>query len=335
MYAKTDRGFMTQELFGLALNKVVDLVRESHPDAPILIFADRPQCHNSNELVISLRTERDAHLLWFPANTSQVIQPLDGQPYATMKTLLKQERDDVLLRRTLCGEKLTQVVAEISPEVERRAFTPDVIKGGFKDRGVWPFDAELILKRSAEEFVRAPCSSSVVVNEAQEAMTALIAEKQPAKVQQHRVAGITNKNTLYTPTQLIEFEKEKVERERKEAEDKEAEKTAKAEAKQKKKEMKEAEQREKAEKREAKKKEKAELMERKKKAQEEKRAAMSQQRGVKRPTFLVDDDDEFVDDNDENDYPVNKPGYIISTKRQRANINYTKFAKSGNKEDKE
>jgi hypothetical protein len=97
-----------------------------------------------------------------------------------------------------------------------------VIKAGFRDRGVWPFDAQLILKRSQEEFGRKPSSSSVVTNEAQEALTTLLAEKYPAKVQPQRVSGIPTKNTLYTPDQLTKFEQEKKEKERKEAEEKEA-----------------------------------------------------------------------------------------------------------------
>jgi hypothetical protein len=115
---------MTQQVFSLALNKLVDLIREKHKEAPILIFADRPKCHDSNEMVISLKAERNTHLVWFPANTSQVIQPLDGQPFATLKTHLKRERDDEQLRRTLRGEKLTQVVAEITSGWREDALRP-------------------------------------------------------------------------------------------------------------------------------------------------------------------------------------------------------------------
>jgi hypothetical protein len=247
LYSKTDRGFMTQELFGLVMHKFVDMVRVTHPDAPLLVFADRPQCHNSTELVIEL-FDRKAHLVWFPSNTSQVIQPLDGEPYANLKLRLRHERDDELLKRALCGNSLAQVVAEISPRVEREAFTEDIVKAGFKTRGVWPFDPDLIIERSKKEFVREPDTVSDLTNEAQQALTLLITEKQSTKAKgtTTRVKGIPAKNTLYTPTQLIQYDKERLERERKEAEEKEAQKKAKEEAKQKKKEEKEAKKREKA-----------------------------------------------------------------------------------------
>jgi len=318
------------------------MVRVTHPDAPLLVFADRPQCHNSTELVIEL-FDRKAHLVWFPSNTSQVIQPLDGEPYANLKLRLRHERDDELLKRALCGNSLAQVVAEISPRVEREAFTEDIVKAGFKTRGVWPFDPDLIIERSKKEFVREPDTVSDLTNEAQQALTLLITEKQSTKAKgtTTRVKGIPAKNTLYTPTQLIQYDKERLERERKEAEEKEAQKKAKEEAKQKKKEEKEAKKREKAAARVA----ALQAKEAKKKAAEELRAAKARDKEARktgdqsakraRTAFVANDesfDDDFEDENDENVFPVNKPSNIVSAVRQRKKINYSVFSRSGNME---
>jgi len=308
----------------------------------LLIFADRPNCHNSTDLVIQL-FDRDAHLVWFPANTSQVIQPLDGEPYANLKLKLRNARDDETLRRTLEGQSLIQVVAEVTPHVEREAFTEEVVKAGFVNRGVWPFNPQLIMERSKAEFLKAPNTQSDVANEAQRALTVLITEKQgtKAKVPSTRVSGIPNKNTLYTPKQLIDFDKEKEAREKLEADEKAAKKKEKAEAKQRKKEEKEAQKKEKDEKREAAKKAIEAEKAAKKKALEEKKAAKAREKeakaasGAKRPrSYFANeefDDDEFIDKNDENDYPVNLPANIVPTKRVRKQIDYNKFSRSGDK----
>jgi hypothetical protein len=340
LYAKTPRGFMTQELFGEALKKVVELADEFRRDLPMLIFADRPQCHNSTDLVVSLYN-LDAHLVWFPANTSQVLQPLDGTPYATLKKLLKETRDDELLKRTLTGEKQTQVIAEISPFVEREAFTTDVVMSGFKDRGVWPFDKALILERARAEFLK-PQAGSAVVEEAERALRVLIGENQrPSKVQKVRVSGIPKLNTLYTPVQLIAADKEKKEREMKEAEEKEAAKKAKVDEKKRKQEEKEAQRKELEEKREAKKRAAEETkaarlreLEAKKAARLKNNSALSYCRKSQQKTDFITDDEDFVgesDANDENDYPVNLPNNIVTTKRKREKIDYGKFASNGNK----
>mgnify|MGYP003387556435 CR=1 FL=1 len=128
MYAKTDKGFMTLELFQIIMEKLVELTRiDGRKDLPALIYADRPACHDSID-VIKYLYNQDFHLVWLLSNSSQVTQPLDGAPYANLKKKMKVAKDDEILKRTLTGEPMNQVVAELAPVVEREAFTPEVFK---------------------------------------------------------------------------------------------------------------------------------------------------------------------------------------------------------------
>lgn len=117
---------MTLELFRIIMEELVRLMKENgRGNLPALIYADRPACHDSIELIKYLY-ENDVHLTWFVSNSSQIMQPLDGAPYANLKKNLKVAKDDETLKRTLTGVPHNQVVAELVPIIERKSFTPEV-----------------------------------------------------------------------------------------------------------------------------------------------------------------------------------------------------------------
>ena len=82
---RTKRGFMTQELFTLVLNRLVDLVNPHRSDIPILVFSDRPACHDNAQMLDDL-WGHDCHIVWFPHNSTQIVQPLDGESYMKLKS---------------------------------------------------------------------------------------------------------------------------------------------------------------------------------------------------------------------------------------------------------
>jgi hypothetical protein len=108
------------------MKKLVDLMKENgRGDLPALIYADRPACHDSVDILKYLY-EENVHLTWFVSNSSQIMQPLDGAPYANLKKNLKSAKDNEILKRTLTGESTDQVVAELIPIIERKSFTKEV-----------------------------------------------------------------------------------------------------------------------------------------------------------------------------------------------------------------
>jgi len=224
-YAKTKKGFMTQELFLLALHRLVDMVDVQRADTPIVIFADRPNCHNSMQVIKEL-FDRDAHIIWFPANTSHVLQPLDGSPFATFKSKLKKNRDDETLSRAIQGKSQNQIVAEISPRTEREAFKPGVIISGFRDRGIWPFNGALILELAKKEFLRHPPKENSPEAREAEIVLSLLINKSKNKTTDNnkikKVSGIPNANE-----KLIEHDENREKVKQKAKEEKEAKKKAK------------------------------------------------------------------------------------------------------------
>jgi hypothetical protein len=197
---------MTQVLFDAVLEELVALIELERNNLPVAIFADRPACHDSFETLSSL-FERDVHLLWFVADTSQVFQSLDGSPYAVMKSNLRKARDDEYLRRSITNEDPSQVIAEISPFVERESFTRDVVISGFKDRGIWPFNKELIIERAKKEFMKAKptiTTQSVAAIEAQDALLMVMGSKKKEKARTTKVCLLIVLIGLFSPIRLEE-----------------------------------------------------------------------------------------------------------------------------------
>lgn len=65
-----------------------------------------------------------------------------------------EEKNEEIIRRQLRGEPLDTVTQDAIAKAEKLAFTPDIIAAGFKNTGIWPFDAKLIRKRFAKEYGR-------------------------------------------------------------------------------------------------------------------------------------------------------------------------------------
>jgi len=294
---------MNQQVFLLVLNHLIDLTDKFRGDLPILIFADRPGSHDSIDIIRTL-FNRNAHLVWFMANTSHIVQPLDGTPFATLKKKLRKARDDESLKRAVKGENQNQVVSTVLAQTEREAFKPGVIISGFRDRGIWPFNKDLLLKRGEKEFLN-PINTTPAIKEAQHAFNLIIERnnqnKQSSKIQTRAVSGIPEKNKLYTPTQLIQYDDQLKEKKQKEQEEKENKKIIK----------------------EQERKEKEEAREKEKKSNEVKKLAMEKSRIEKEKKARKDENDE-----------IRKNILPGDAKRARNQIDYAKFESQGSKKQR-
>ena len=244
------------------------------------------------------------------ANTSHIVQPLDGTPFATLKKQVKKARDNESLKRAVSGKSQHQVVSTILPQTEREAFTPEVIRSGFKDRGIWPFDKNTLLKRGELEYLN-PSITTPAIQEAQQAFNIILERNKvdtPKKFQITPVKGIPEKNTLYTPSQLIQYDNKIKEKKENELKEKEEKKNTKEKEKKEKEELKEKEK----QKREKEKKEKEKkVIEKEKQKEEKERQAKKLEYDEIRKNILPSD-----------------------AKRQRNEIDYSKYERNGAKKTK-
>lgn len=141
-YTHSGKGNMSKELWGETLLTLAKVLDETRGDRPVLILCDHPKVH-VNIPVMEELLKRDIYILFFPHNSSHILQPLDGAPFAHYKQLVRELdiRDRV---RTILetGEPSSNLLS--IEDAENKAFQPDIIKAGFRERGIWPFEPEVI-----------------------------------------------------------------------------------------------------------------------------------------------------------------------------------------------
>ncbi len=141
-YTHSGKGSMSKELWGETLLTLADVLDETRGDRPALILCDHPKVH-VNIPVMEELLKRDIHILFFPHNSSHILQPLDGAPFARYKQLVREL--DVAQRVhsiMVTGESSSNFLS--IEDAENDAFQPDTIKAGFRDRGISPFAPEVI-----------------------------------------------------------------------------------------------------------------------------------------------------------------------------------------------
>ncbi len=83
MYAFTDKGYMTNALFSNVMAEFRSVIKLRHPDLEHLLYLDRLSSHLQPEVVRECAQEK-LYTAWFPANTSEFLQPADAAPFAVL-----------------------------------------------------------------------------------------------------------------------------------------------------------------------------------------------------------------------------------------------------------
>lgn len=158
------KGSMTQELWGETLRLVAKEINRHRGDLPALILCDNPKSHE-NIPVLEELLKQGINVLFFPHNTSHFLQPLDGAPFAQYKKLARNIVADIALAKAL-GDRAEADRRDYVNEAETAAFTPKVIKSGFSERGVWPFDKNLMRSNLKECLRSGPSPEKTDIPEA-------------------------------------------------------------------------------------------------------------------------------------------------------------------------
>ena len=208
-YARHRKGTMTLDLWRKVVRQLVDEMDLTRGDRPALILCDHPKVHHDIELMREM-LQRDVHFLFFPHNTSHLIQPLDGAPFAVYKQQARIFRYRLSTASALSQSDLLEEVT-YEDNAKHLAFATEVIKAGFRDRGIWPFDESRILA-ILEKNVPLPDSngSGSIPEEAILFKTQILKELTgTSRVKVTRVRGLEEEDQLYAGHLLIELEDRK------------------------------------------------------------------------------------------------------------------------------
>jgi 4-hydroxybenzoate polyprenyltransferase len=146
MYMATDFGFINGPGWFDCLKKLRKVIKPFSNSSPVVIICDNASPHKDIS-AIEWMMKKNMHLVYLPPNTTHLLQPLDQQAFANWKRqllALTRSQSSVLLSQSA---NLTDVLMQVAPEAERRAFTPKVLKASWNQTGLYPFDSAKVLSR--------------------------------------------------------------------------------------------------------------------------------------------------------------------------------------------
>ena len=149
-FSVTKTGFMTGKLFSAALSYFGKQWQVLYPGLQCYLFLDNLACHLTFE-VASVAASWGIVLVYLPKNTSHFLQPCDDSIFAMAKKthagLLRKFKTGSMIRgQPILMKGINVTAAYMAMNV---ALKKEIIQSGFRNTGLWPFDAARILKRTS------------------------------------------------------------------------------------------------------------------------------------------------------------------------------------------
>ena len=175
-------------------------------NSPAILLLDRHSVHKSLAPLKKLAAVGIETLL-LPAHMTHVLQPLDDVPFAVFKRAVCQKKTQLTNSLVLRRESTAGVV----PIAFMETFTEDVIKAGFKNTGVWPFDKKRINSRAElalpkKEKVESSSSSLSLIEKVEQLANVVLELDKP--LNESSPGRIPKTNKLFTGEELIKFYEE-------------------------------------------------------------------------------------------------------------------------------
>ena len=210
-YVSNTTGYMNKELWVSLVELLVTEVRKGGREVPLLILADRASVHDVPELLSSLLAQ-NVHILYFPHNTSHILQPLDGAPFAVYKrTCRRLMASKAINTATHLGSPIGSV--NVVEAAEELTFMSNAIRAGFSSRGIFPYDRSLVMKNveaALPPLVSEPSDRlPVLAEEANAVLHSLVSDYTPQK-DLARIKVILDR-AFMTSEEIIELAKQKEE----------------------------------------------------------------------------------------------------------------------------
>lgn len=157
-YAATPSGYMNAELWRSILAIFLALVEPLQGvgrGKRAVLFVDGCSSHRQVDTVEPL-AKSNVLVIYFPSNTSHILQPLDGYVFACYKPRIRSAIRLLSLAALVTNESKNNLILSISIEAAKKSFTADAIMRSFRDRGIYPWDPELILANTIRSTGKQP-----------------------------------------------------------------------------------------------------------------------------------------------------------------------------------
>lgn len=140
-------GYMCRELWMETMNIFVTEAQNrqglGHSDQALL-FLDGCSSHVKDDTIAFLK-DHNIISIYFPSNTSHIVQPCDDKVFANFKAEMNRIRNNTAARCTVTDEDQNKFALFDCIKAYQKAVSKSVIIASFKDRGICPFDTSKIL----------------------------------------------------------------------------------------------------------------------------------------------------------------------------------------------
>lgn len=152
-YCVTGTGYVNRAAYLACCRKFADLWQKHYPGLWCWVLADQLEVHKDAAIVKEMM-EHHIFFLYFAKNCTHFLQPLDGLVFAAFKRRFRMALEQLTYDAAVSGGSSKGLVYNATYRALEHAMTPKTISKSWQQRGVWPFDRELILIE-AEKWVGA------------------------------------------------------------------------------------------------------------------------------------------------------------------------------------
>ena len=159
-YAVTATGNINSDLYLEIMKHYSAVWSTAHPGLHAFVLMDRLHAHTDPTTVAEL-AKRNVFTLLFNANASLYIQPLDGVVFSVLKRVFRANVRTYVLEDSMCDESDCSPVYHAAYDAMDKAFQKNVIIAAFRDRGIWPWRRDVVMKNALQWIKAARPSESV------------------------------------------------------------------------------------------------------------------------------------------------------------------------------
>lgn len=205
-YSWTRCGRMTDELWENVMDEFLDLLEQRDPGLEQVIYLDRLGSHLQPAVAAKCLT-RQLWTLWFPPDTSEFLQPADAYQFGAFHHELNLAGERFHLSALAQRAKPHEVVLQFLEPALLRATAQKVVRAGFAETGIWPFDKDKILQNGHKFLSAAAVAEGLspvppVVAEATAATMQVLESERPPKKARHLHARV-ERSKIYTAPALL------------------------------------------------------------------------------------------------------------------------------------
>lgn len=148
-WTSTETGFLNTEEFFKCIKKIIEIWEERNPGLAMWLFGDQLSFHKNLQIIEHCLLHQ-VYPYYLPLNSSHFTQPLDSVPFASFKKVISKKINITCFENFFIDENKKEALWNAVYNSEKECFTPEIIKAGFEQTGLYPWAPELLMTNAKQ-----------------------------------------------------------------------------------------------------------------------------------------------------------------------------------------